>query len=352
MRTIRGFAGLAASVLVSAAALAQEELPEWPERKIDFVVKEEPLELRGFSARPGQEVWPRFAATFTVDERFPFYFPADASEAERHELRTDKLLRTSAAAGFSGSQVNFVRSSPWLQKLDDPRDPSERGGKRRYYYTVYAVTEQDARLMAEAALELLDAQNRGYFEKSKARLLERRAALSQAQEELPTAERESKQLWEACKTAQRATPYEDRDAAHADIARLDVSLRSLEVSIAGINAKIDAIQRIRSKKGASHDGGTLIMLDRMLIEQDVELVGAQAQKRVLEQHRSRAQAFLAAGERYDRAVARIHSLRETIKGHPKQMKQTRDRLTALATSGRVTLFDDSVTIQRIKYTAE
>lgn len=361
MRTIRGFAGLAASVLVSAAALAQEELPEWSERKIDFVVKEEPLELRGFSARPGQEVWPSFAATFAVDSLFPATLLREpgvtlllrgepVSEAERHAMRMEKLLSTTAAGGFSRKQVDFVQSSSWVQKRDDLRDPPKFRGKV-YSYTVYAVTEEDARLMAEAALELFDAQNREYFEKARARLLEHRAALSQAQEDLPKAERESKELWEACKAAQKATPYKEREAAHEDVAQLDVSLRSLEVSIAGINAKIDAIQRIRSKKGASHDDGTLIMLDRMLIEQDVELVGARAQKGVLEQHRSRAQAFLAAGERHDRAVARIHSLRETIKGHPKQIEGFRGRLRRIPTQDRVTLYD-SVAIQRIKYTGE
>jgi hypothetical protein len=179
-----------------------------------------------------------------------------------------------------------------------PGYPPGRAGDQ-YSCTLYAVTEADARLMVEAVFEVLDAPGRAAFEEMKTRLFQARDRYRETLEKLAELQREKQRAIEACEEAQKASGYETPDVAAKDLERLDVSLRALEVTIVGINAKIAAIEKLKIGQGKPIDESTRLMLDRLHVEQDVELAGALAQKGVLESQRQRAQTHLDTSRRLD-----------------------------------------------------
>ncbi|MBU0617070.1 MAG: hypothetical protein KKI02_05085 [Planctomycetes bacterium] len=341
---------LIGSALLVAAALAQDDLPEWPERKIDFELLDDPMELTDFTARPGQ-IWPRLAVSHAVDSTDQLYDSPLRSVRDKHSL-TEKLLNTNAAKGFSERQREFVRSSAWLLLRERPKDKLERFPGDTKQCTLYAVTEQDARLMAEASLEILDARRRANFEEIRARLLKYRARLAEAEEELPEAEQNALEARETYESAQKASPHKNREAAQEDLERLEVSRWSIEVSIAGINAKIAAIRRLKAEKDATRDLESLQMLDRLLMEQDIELAGLLAEKAVIESRLNLAKAYVSAGRKYDGAVERIAKLKDTIKTTRKSLEQSDDIVRNPGLSRRPVRLFGNVVIQPIEYPGE
>jgi hypothetical protein len=350
MRINRGLIGLAAAVLVAAPVGAQDEVSEWPERAIEFEVSDEPLELKDFQARPGQ-IWPRYGATFAIDTGgLPLDLFRGTTEAERQTDGRQKLLGTEAAEALSMEQLDFVRMSACLQsrrELDGKYNPLGP-----FHYAVYAVSEQDARIMVRAVLELLDAPKRAEFEETVAWLVKYRARLAEAEEKLPEAVSKSEELHRAYEALRKAGPYRSRDVAEEDFERLRVSLRSLEVMISGINAKISAIQQRKSGGSAAVDADTSLMLDRLLIEQDIELAGALAQKQFLEAHHERAKAFLAADDAHNLSVADVSSWREVMEKSKDRVSHTEKKLRKPDRSIRPVGLTKSVTIQPIEYPGE
>ncbi len=304
---------LIGSALLVAAALAQDDLPEWPVREIEFEVLDEPLELTDFSARPGQ-VWPRFAVSYTADEMPGFYrWSREDHKKTLQQVQTEGLLNTSSAKNLSEQQRELVQSSPWVQTRSIRRGTLDGYSGDATRCTLYVVTEQDARVIAEATLEMHDARRRANFEEAKAKVLKHRATLAEVEGELPGAEQKALEARETYESAQKAAPHKNREAAQEDSERLEVSRWSIEVSIAGINAKIAAIQRLKAEKGATQDLEGQLMLDRFLMEQDIELAGLLAQKAVIENRLNLAKAYVSTGGRYDGAVERIAKLEDTIK---------------------------------------
>ncbi len=352
MKRARTFVCLIGSALLVAATLAQDDLPEWPERKIEFDVLDEPFVLADFGARPGQ-IWPHFAVSYAVNSVSQFYESNRLfSKLRSREILTERLLNTSAAKGLSDRQREFVQSSIWVVARRKSQDKLERFPNDTQQCTVYAVTEQDVRLMAEATLEMLDAGRRASFEDTKASLLKYRTRLHEAEEELTRAEQKAQEAGEAYESARKAAPHKNREAAQEDAERLEVSLWSIEVNVAGINARIATIQRLKSEKDATRDGDTFLMLDRLLMEQDIELAGLMAQKNVVESRLKLAKAYVTTGRKYDEAMGRIEKLKDTIKKLKKSAKRAEDIVRNPGTSRKPVRLFGNVVIQPIQYPGE
>ena len=343
---------LAGIVLVVADTLAQDDLPEWPKLEVEFEVLDESLEVKDLSARPGR-IWPRFAVSYAVDSISQFYQTSSIHSAlKSQEVLTERLLNTSAAKSFSERQGEFVQSSVWLvarRRLRDKLRHLPDGGQQ---CTLYAVTEQDARLMAEASLEILDAERRAKFEETKGWLLKYSARLAESGGELSAAERGMAEARVELERARQAAPHKNRGAAEEDIGRLEVSLWSIEVSVAGVNAKIAAIQRLKTKEANARDSETSQMLDRLLMEQDVELAGLLAQRDIVGSRLNLAKTYVAAANKYNQAILRWEELKETIKSTRKNLEQSEKRLRTPDSSRRPVRLFGKVVIQPIKYPGE
>jgi hypothetical protein len=352
MINVRLLACAAVVPLAVAVVCGQDHAPELPERVVRFEVSEQPLELRDFTARPGQ-VWPKFAATLGVALSRSAHgelFEATVDARLRPDS-TEKLLNTSAAATFSEEQLEFLKMSAWLRHRSDlTGGPCIMG--RPCYFTLYAVSERDARQMVAAVFEVLDAPRRTGFEEMKGSLLGWQAKLKEAEQSMRELQRGLERAREAHEAARKLAGYRSREAAEQDITRLDVSLRSVDVAIAGINAKIAMIERLNTGQGGTLDESTRLMLERLRVEQDIELAGALAQKQVIEEHRARAEAFLRTADEKDAANNKVHELQMHVRTCESRISQWQKRLEDPDSSlGKVSLIGN-VTIQAIAYPGE
>lgn len=356
----------------TATGAAQDPLPDWPERTIRFEKIDAPLETP-ISQFGSVVVRPKFAATIVVKRNIgaaDALQPYSVTYAGTGPGRGggDRFLKHSGLSGLSDDQLKVMKSKKWLEahSVGDQgritrlayrsRSSVGTGVAERFepfategtlLYTIYGVTENDVRAIARAAAELLDKDARESFERSKAELPKKRRALAERLERIAVLEKAVAAAKQALDEVQQAVSYANGDQAAVDIRELDKALRGAEIEIAGIQAKMDAITKFKAR--ADNDESTRSMLDRLLMEQDIEMAGALARKTAVESHHNKARVYYQASEVHRTAVAE----------HKKLLSKRRvgSSVKSLETaifdppdkSKPVVLIDDKVVIQPIKY---
>ena len=320
----------------------KEVIPEWPQRELRFKISETTLTPEDYQARPGM-IWPKYAATCTV------YIPNSAYEglfrskprSADPDAQTAVLLKTAAASRFSAAQIEFIKASPWMTR--------ENTNKLVYSLTFFAMTEDDARLMVEAAFELMDAEPRVGYDNTLAALIEKQSQREQIRADLDRAAKELEEAQIPYQTALDAAGYENQETVRRELERLDVSLRTLEVTIAGINAKIAAIEKLQLRRNPPLDRDTESMLGRLHVEQDVELAGALAQKQVLQNHRDAAATVIRTRGQLDAAIEKKNVLRDNLRRANVNVKQYIDRLGNPVNQYGMALLQGGIQIQPLQF---
>ena len=377
MRYSEELVGYVAAILIMCSVASAQsrpvepaeliEIPTWPECEyvIEFEVLDEPLKAVEIEARPGQ-VWPRFAAVVVVDDDYPFYtpnifrIPPGVRDDERADLRaafheevTGWLLATETSKRFSDQQREFVRDSDWYHRefVKKPKTNTLEW----YRFALYAVTENDARLMGQAVMEVFDGARRKRFEEFRKQAVQLRDKVSKKREELIEAEQRRFDVTFRFAEKTDGTPYRNRAQAVEDIDRLLRALRSIEIDIAGIEAKTNAIRELQIEKKDTAYGDTIVMLERALIEQDIEMAGALARRAAVNQHLSRAEEARDLGAAMDESVRAGESLREAYDKDLAEYDAAVDKLrfvglSALSPVTAPAKLRGKIAIQRIDYT--
>ena len=324
---------------------ADDAVPPWPEREFAFEISETPLNSKDYQARPGL-IWPEFAVplgTYIPNSAYEglFWKPGRGDDPVK---RTEALLNTSAAARFSAKQTEFVKTSPWLTS-------ENRKSSNYMQMTLYAMSAEDAKLMVEAVFELMDAPIKPSFEEMRTKLLEKLQLRDERRAKLADAQRVVEEANTSYQAALQSTGYENRECARRALEQIDDALRMIEVSIAGINAKRDAIRKMKSEKLRMSSESTRLMVDQLLIEQDIDLAGALAQQESLLKHRETALTLIRARDAYDAALETTRKLNDEISSIKNGIEQWRKRLDNPRNSvGMALLAQKLVVIQPVEFT--
>ena len=347
----------------TATGASQDPLPDWPERTIRFEKIDDPLETP-IAQFGSVMVRPKFAATLVVKQKI-----GDADALSRYANTPgggSKFLNDAEMNGLSDEQLKVMKSRRWMDAhtvsdqgrwfygIRNLRSMDPDAAKRferfaiegTYFYTIYGVTENDVRVMVRAAAELLDNHARESFERNKAKLPGARKALAERSERVAVLEKPIVAAKQTLQEAQQSVSYTTGDQATVDIRELQKTLRGAEIEIAGIQAKMDAITNFKGR--ADNDEGTRSMLDRLLMEQDIEMAGALARKTAVESHHNKARVYYQAFDAHRAAVAEHRKLLQRLGGSFVRSLETAvfdppDKLKP------VVLIDDKVVIQPIKY---
>jgi len=310
----------------------EDELPKWPERQIVFEKLDEPVVVALPPTKPGT-AWPRWAAAFEVTV---------ASSPGNTRFRQDVdtwVLETRAAEGLSQEQRRLVRNA------DTVRGVSRRSkvpGTATLELRVHAVSEQDARLMTRAVVEWLESSPRVAFEIERRKLKSSIAALQGARTELAQFLREQPHPAAELEKISQSVWYSSAEEAEEDIRALEKAMRAVELDIAGITAKTEAIQKhMQARTGPS----VREALQRLLIEQDVEMAGAMARKAALRAHLNQAREYVRAVQ----AQARHAELLTRIKQLEHEIDTARESLRTLPGFLAPPQLAGPVRIQPIKY---
>lgn len=202
----------------------------------------------------------------------------------------DRINDSPIAKKFSKSQQEFLKTGLAVRVNADPEDPYH------YYVTyLFAVSEEDANLMARAYLDGLNkfadqcalAYRRDVSEaKEKLRLTQKE--LSEKESKLKACEEKYKHEKES--THKFSSDGEAYDLANDTILEMSKALDRLEIEMVGIRAKLDAIEKYRNKTAQSD--ALHAKLEEMSVVQMIELSGLRARWAATESLRAKKQAFL------------------------------------------------------------
>jgi len=265
---------------------------------------------------PSSPIKPTYAARIRIrddDARF---------HSEKEVL--DRINDSPIAKKFSKSQQEFLKTGFAVRVNADPEDPYH------YYVTcLFAVSEDDAKLMARAYLDgekrfidhCISVYKRDLSEKQeKLRLAEKE--LSEKETKLKACEEEYKPVKD--NMHRFSSEEEASKLAKETILEMDKALDMLEIELAGIREKLNAIEKYRNKT-PSHDT-IRVKLDEMFIEQMVELSGLEARRLTTERLRARQQRFLGLFNERDDLQREVTNLRNTVKENQRSIDSLTESL--------------------------
>src|SRR3990172_166205 len=203
------------------------------------------------------------------------------------------LMKTAAAQSMSLKQRQFVEDSVPFAEMEP--DEAARNHHRLH---LYAVSEEDAKKMIEACVELLtDTANRTRQDYLIA-LAGHRDEVATANEQLPEKEIELTAAKTSYDGIKRAThPFSDDTEATENVKRTILEMNNmldvLDIELAGIHEKLKVIKDYQEwKKPTVASEPVYTKLTEMEIEQMVELRGAEARKEATLRIQKRETDFL------------------------------------------------------------
>ncbi len=221
---------------------------------------------------------------------------------------------------------------------------------------LYAMTEADARIMAEAYLDglqgLVDEQMDVYHR----RLAECQEEFQQAQKALPERQKQLQAASDQYEKTLDSLHKFDSDplaAARQTISEMDKMLDTLEIELTGIQAKLKAITEYRKGEPErplqNESNQVMLKLDLMFAEQMVELSGLEARKQVTEQIRARERNYVDLYHKWDTLRGEVSRLENTINNSQVNIRDITERLAN--PSGNMLppkVYQNKVLIHRIK----
>lgn len=329
MRYAHAFAAAALCLVTVVPLLAQDDLPQWPERELEFEKSDEAI------GHPQEFATARYAASFAATgvngfDRLTMDIPVD-----------NWLLETLLSEQLSEEQRTLLRRADVVLQLGpDPRFWQGGSADVQFEVRVYAVTEEDARVMVRAVIEWLERNRRRGFETRRDDALATIEKLAEERRSLDEYLCEHPAPAEALKAVRKIVWYKSVEEAQEDVPVLEKAMRAVDVDIAGITAKTTSIENYLKDDAVASRPGVTSMLDQLLIQQDIEMAGAVARKEALESHLQRARDFLQAvvvNKHYRRLSGQVHVSEEYIERVRNELETPGGTLRPLEVLGPVTI---------------
>jgi hypothetical protein len=214
------------------------------------------------------------------------------SEEQRQFIMAQINAKHGSATRRSGMGYPFSRNSGQMKTPNRTRT-----------YSIFAVSKEDVRKMAEAVIEGLDNEAQRRLERKQKELEDNKKTISEAEKILPKLEIECKQV--EAKAQEKTKEYlkanyeidktkrpEIFQHAIKNMEELARYMKLANFELIGLQARIDSIERFKASGNIS-DPGTLIKLDQMLIADEIERAGIMARRKAYEE------AFRQTKELYD-----------------------------------------------------
>lgn len=242
--------------------------------------------------------------------------------------RNRDILEASAAATMSPKQRKFIEDSDALGS-SMTRGRVEEGREYRRFF-LYAVSEDDARKMIDAFIEIRAEEPKQKRLQYVNKLREYQEEMAKAKGLLPGKEAllpTVKAEYDKSKEYAHAFSADTEAAEHAKQTMLEMSklLDTLDVELAGIREKLKVINDYRSKLGEMSEA-TLAKLQEMEIEQMVELKGTEARRKAAVAIRQREKNFFDLYNQWLSLDSEVKSLRSTIRSTERKIAEIEETL--------------------------
>jgi len=292
---------------------------------------------------------PRYVAVFYVRGRH-----ADMSNRTwrqgfpdfSHSSWIKSILATSPAKALSQQQIELLHTGSCIRILGGFGDAVGNHQEVR----IYGVSKKDAEKTVEAFMETLTGVSGtiGYLKRKVAELQEQ---IPKTKKQISEKETKLESTRARLDDLEKSVHYLSVDEAKAIVLELNKTLNTLDVEIAGLEAKISTIEKYKSDKTLSLD--IVEKLEEMLREQAVELAGALARKDMATQIRDQAEGYFSLTSMKSSLQNELDTLKNDLSDYKAELQRSENQL-AHPTSDMLPpeVFQNKVTIYPVRVESE
>jgi len=244
---------------------------------------------------------PTHVAVFTLKKDRPFV---------KHGIKKfQHKLELSLKDFASQSQIDFLAQK---HAMDVVREK----GDLYVSFQLYAVCDEDARMMAETLIEIFDNKAIEELDRIKDLLQGRRDEVSKAEKSIPELTAKKKTADQELSKLKEEVVYQNTDEAKNVVKDLITELEMNKIDIAQLQAKVEALRKFSGKGGVD----TQVMTQQMLITQEVELAGMLARLKAAQLTHQKAVTFIDLYNRPTRLSKSISSWHSSSKHQKKRLR--------------------------------
>ncbi len=200
----------------------------------------------------------------------------------------------------------MAMGSPLAEKLSEAQreflaqgfgtwlDTSAANVPKHYSVNFYAVSEEDARIMARALLDYFAENARRSIGFDRDRLAEAKRLLQESQATLPEKQKQLERVQQRYEQAKESTYPLNTDQEASQLAKdlvlqMDRQVKTLDIDLAGVRGKLEVINEYLSRPDLSKEA--IETLEGQRIDQMIEMSGLEARRRAIRQVRDEQQRF-------------------------------------------------------------
>jgi hypothetical protein len=269
---------------ICAPVLGQYRLTKTP---LSFEIKSEEQQWKVEGNRIGKGP---IKPTHVAELFLPY---SDEYVPNSNPQRIVRMLKTPSGQTISSEQRVFLSAST----VKDAISVIDRGDtvRRHFHIRLYAMSELDARKMAEAFVEAMgDEAEKIRSYKEQTDMLQE--GIFRTKNKILDKEAEAEDILATLRESIKNVHYLSTDEAKQAILELNTTLNNLDIELAGMKAKLMVIQEYKERQKAKGEivvnrEGILLRLENMWIDLLIELKVAEAKKETATQLRSQAEDF-------------------------------------------------------------
>ena len=239
-----------------------------------------------------------------------------------------EILKTSAGQTLSQQQRNFLSASDAITwwGIEDIKNHDT--------VLLYAVSEEDAKKTAQVYLEVPTNEANSKVQEYEKYLEEWKQEIIEIKKILPERQKQADQIepkYMEIKNNRYFSLSHDEayEKAKETMLQMDKTLDVLKIELAGIQEKLNLIEKYRSTpRVGNHIFSKEILdkLDQMLVEQMIELKSVEAREQAAIKIRDRDKAFVDLHIQWKNVSSEVYNLKTNLEDTERSVKRREERL--------------------------
>lgn len=268
------------------------------------------------------------------------------------------LLETSAGKNMSERQRRFLTTTAGTISMIGPYGKSIRG---YHHFRLYAISEDDAKKMAQAMLEYRANDLIADYESCLTQRKELEEKVADIKKELPEKQKQAKAAESKCMEIKDSRYFSLHESeaikkAKETMLQMDKMLDVLEIELAGIREKLEAIEEYRKPKNLTdmlkykrYPDEVMPKLDQMFVEQMIERRSVEARKKAALKIQSREKGFLDLFSQKSNLEAGVRTLKKSLNDSERRLDEIERVLSDMGPDMLVPkVFQNKVTIYPVR----
>ena len=274
-------------------------------------------------------------------------FPSEVYTLNYDNKWKKKVQDSSFWASMSEKQKQYILTSGTGGYSDDYSSKSVEGYLLREA-TVFAVSENDAHLMANVLIEVLNKRNNENLARAKNKAEQYTKMIETKKNQIAQLNAELKKAKAEISTLQAIFHYTNPESAFAEFVEMDKLVRIIGIDVTGANARMAAIREIEQKDGGKNQP----LLDQKRIDLNIEMTGLLARKNAAEDDRDQAKKYYDSLKQVEATESSIKEETDNLNEYTRKMMILKETLADLPSNMRPVVVVDNKAVIHPLYPPE